>query len=128
MNKPLSTTIILVLFIFFFSFCENTETQDISFNDDVLLIFQTSCISCHSSDAGEGNLNLSSYAALTSGNNDHPDNLIIPGNPFNSLLYLSVTSEPPAVIGDRMPKGGPYLQDTEIRIIEEWIEQGAKDN
>lgn len=113
-----------------FSACPSTDNQDVSFKDEILPVFQAQCVRCHNSEAASfNNLNLSSYESLINGNSLHQSDLIIPGYPSQSLLYLSVTDEPPAIIGYRMPKDGPpYLLDIETQSIEDWIYQGAKNN
>jgi len=110
--------------------CENSNNRDVSFNDDVLPVFQAECIRCHNSEAASfNNLNLSSYESLMNGNSLHQENLVVAGYPDQSILYLSVTTEPPDVIGYRMPKDGPpYLDEFETQLIYDWIFQGAKDN
>ncbi|MBR57504.1 MAG: hypothetical protein CMH54_05520 [Myxococcales bacterium] len=98
--------------------------------------FKTSCAfgSCHGGDNPEAGLDLSengSYgdlinveAVLAPGRI-----LVIPNDPDNSYLYEKVTANPPAV-GALMPIGTAEPVDPECRIkmLRQWIEDGAQDN
>ena len=46
-----------------------------------------------------------------------------PGDFANSYLYRKVTGV--NITGERMPSGGPYLSDEQLRVVREWIRRGA---
>ncbi|HXG57871.1 MAG TPA: hypothetical protein VNL91_02520 [Thermoanaerobaculia bacterium] len=46
-----------------------------------------------------------------------------PGDPNNSYLYRKIAGS--GITGDRMPLGGPYLSDAQIRLVRDWIRRGA---
>ena len=48
---------------------------------------------------------------------------IKPADPANSYLYRKITGA--GITGDRMPQGGPYLTDAQIKLIRDWIRRGA---
>jgi hypothetical protein len=48
---------------------------------------------------------------------------IAPGDPANSYLYRKITGA--GITGDRMPQGGPYLTDSQIKLVRDWIRRGA---
>lgn len=48
---------------------------------------------------------------------------VAPGDPANSYLYRKITGS--GITGDRMPQGGPYLSDAQIKLIRDWIRRGA---
>ena len=48
---------------------------------------------------------------------------VAPGDYANSYLYRKITGV--NITGDRMPSGGPYLNDEQIRLVREWIRRGA---
>ena len=48
---------------------------------------------------------------------------IAPSDPANSYLYRKITGA--GITGDRMPQGGPYLTDTQTKLIRDWIRRGA---
>jgi hypothetical protein len=49
--------------------------------------------------------------------------LVAPMDPANSYLYRKITGA--GITGDRMPQGGPYLTDAQIKLIRDWIRRGA---
>ena len=80
-------------------------------------VFKPSCLSCHSGPNPEMGIDLSDYSKLMK----LDFGVVTPGDPFNSTLYLNVQS-------GRMPPGGPRLTDAEIKLISDWITQGAREN
>jgi hypothetical protein len=48
---------------------------------------------------------------------------VIPGNPDGSFIIQKL--EGTQTLGDRMPQGGPYLPQSTIDVIREWIANGA---
>jgi hypothetical protein len=94
----------------------------ISFINNIRPILLTnSCILCH---GGSANLNVGTVAQLLIGGDHGP--AVIPGNADSSLLVITCSPNPP--FGSQMPQGGPFLSDSLMLVIKEWINQGAKDN
>lgn len=101
----------------------------VSFANQVQPLFNTYCVSCHNPGSAptHGNLDLTSYATLmdtTGPSKPIHAPLIIPNQADSSYLYKRITG----VIQPQMPLGGPYLSESQISIIEDWINQGAKNN
>jgi hypothetical protein len=48
---------------------------------------------------------------------------VAPGDPTNSYLYRKIVGA--GITGDRMPQGGPFLSDAQIKLIRDWILRGA---
>ncbi|HKS23334.1 MAG TPA: hypothetical protein VJZ76_11080 [Thermoanaerobaculia bacterium] len=48
---------------------------------------------------------------------------VAPGDPTNSYLYRKITGA--GITGDRMPQGGPNLNDAQIKLVRDWIRRGA---
>jgi hypothetical protein len=46
-----------------------------------------------------------------------------PSDPASSYLYRKITGA--GITGDRMPQGGPYLTDAQIKLVRDWIRRGA---
>jgi hypothetical protein len=46
-----------------------------------------------------------------------------PGDFANSYLYRKITGV--GITGDKMPQGGPYLTDVQIKLVRDWIRRGA---
>ena len=48
---------------------------------------------------------------------------VSPSDPSNSYLYRKITGA--GITGDRMPQGGPFLSDAQIKLVRDWIRRGA---
>jgi hypothetical protein len=48
---------------------------------------------------------------------------VSPSDPTNSYLYRKITGA--GITGDRMPQGGPFLTDPQIKLVRDWIRRGA---
>ncbi len=98
------------------------NSQKLTFDKDVLPIFQQSCAPCHLGDAAMGKLQLGSPAALVRGGSSGP--AIVPGKSADSLLLkrvLGLTDAP------RMPMGGNPLSTAQVEIIRAWVDRGLID-
>jgi hypothetical protein len=104
----------------------NEENYIVSFEHDIHLIFLTKCLYCHSETAKEANLDLSTYESLMD-SSSHNGPVIRAYDAYNSFLYEKV-SKPNPIYGNRMPLGEEPLSFSEIKLIEDWINQGAKNN
>jgi len=93
---------------------------------DVAPIFLQRCVKCHRHNAPEGpapeGLSLQTYADVIRGG----DRLVIvPGQVRASELVRRIHG----IAQPRMPfDGPPWLSEDEIRLISQWIDQGARDN
>jgi hypothetical protein len=91
------------------------------------------CTSCHSANSARppGNLSLgeNAYQNLVGVPSTGKAGAIrvVPGDPDASYLLKKVLGAPD-IVGDRMPRRGPYLSEGQIRIIRRWIELGAKND
>lgn len=103
----------------------NPPTKTVSFKTDIQAIFTAHCLACHGA-AASGGLNLSSYADLKKGAATGP--VVVSGNHAQSVLWQVVQPGGNWPLGNRMPLGGPYLSDTQVKSIADWIDQGAKNN
>ncbi len=98
----------------------------INFNRDIRPILSNNCFRCHGPDAEtrEGGLRLdqpeSAYQELDSG-----DTAVVPGDPTASHLLDRITTDDEDL---RMPPSdlGPPLKPTEVALLKQWIESGAK--
>ena len=48
---------------------------------------------------------------------------VTPGDHANSYLYRKIIGS--GITGDRMPQGGPFLTDAQIKLVRDWIRRGA---
>ena len=123
-------------------------TKAVSFKDDILPIFQQSCVfsSCHGSPTGANNgIYLGAKgSANTTGIRDAlvgkssarmPSmKYVTPGKPESSYLlhkldgnFCGLDACADGKCGDRMPRGGDALDEGLISVVEAWIAQGAPD-
>jgi len=94
-------------------------------------IFGPRCSGCHNGVGGSlpGSMNLSNAAATAAAiiNVDSLENpavkRVAPGNPGNS--YLVHKLEGTQTVGDRMPLGGPFLDQATVDLVRAWIQAGA---
>lgn len=116
---------------------EDTSTTDVSgvsFSRDIQPIFNTNCVVCHQSVAANGDLNLevgSAYDNLVNVESTQSLlRLVTPGDSDGSYLLNKLRGTQWEVGGSglRMPYGAPPLQQSQINLIQRWIEQGALDN
>ena len=95
------------------------DLTNVSFQKNVLPIFQQHCLKCHGNDNPEEGLELTKYRTVMTGSEN--GSVVEPGDPDNSYLVKMIVSK-------KMPKKGPPLSSTDIETIIAWIKAGAKDN
>ena len=110
--------------------------KPVSYAKDVRPILVANCLQCHDG-KGEGStasgLNLQTYASMMQGTRIGP--VVVPGSSVSSTLYRVLTGgvDPkihmPPVGDESLAQGrGKPLTDGQIKEIQLWIDQGAKDN
>lgn len=96
----------------------------VRFNRDIRPILSDHCFQCHGPDATtrEAELRLDDDGAVF-GSHDRAQ-ILVAGDPDGSELYRRITS---ADESERMPPAdsGPPLSPGEIKLLKQWIEQGA---
>ena len=90
-----------------------------SFTNDVLPIFNASCVKCHGGEQVKEGLDLTAYDKLMAGSFN--GSVITPGDPANSFLVKQVME-------GKMPKRGSKLTAEQIQIISNWVAEGALNN
>lgn len=136
--KILATTLALAGIIFLIStrwnknasgyLASNALPDSVSYNFDIRPILSDKCFTCHGPDANKRKADLrmddpvSAYAALK----EHPNaHALVAGKPELSEAYLRITSTDTAKV--MPPYSSPLkLTPLEIKLIERWIEQGAR--
>jgi hypothetical protein len=105
----------------------------VSFEKGVFPIIQKYCLPCHAEEsANRSGLSLDTHALLMKGGEHGTP--VVPGKPEESLLLKKLGDPPP--FGDRMPPprrrrtSDPPKQPTEeeIRLLTDWIKEGAPKN
>ncbi len=99
--------------------------ETVSYYTNIRPIFQLHCQGCHQPARAQGGYVMTSHAALFKpGDSEKPG--IVAGQPAKSNLLTQLLphdGKPPA-----MPKGKDPLVDRDVKLIERWIAQGAKDD
>ena len=98
----------------FFIICNCLFSVD--YETEIQPIFNNNCGNCHIGNSS-GGVNLSSYQ------NVMDSDVIIPFDADDSELYDLITENNNG--GDDMPPGNAELSDTQIALIEAWINEGA---
>lgn len=95
---------------------------DITFTRDIAPILAKKCVTCHGPEKAKGNYQLHNFATLLKPGASKSASLT-PGQPAQSELFrLLVTTD----ADDRMPQKDDPLPQSQIALIEKWIQQGAK--
>lgn len=106
-----------------------TTTPQISYQRDVHPIFVDKCIACHTPPDGEGykrsGLDLKSYDTLMEGSIYGP--AIVPGNSRKSPVNMLVEGRAGNLSSTMAIRHTP-ITDHEIKTLNLWVEQGAKNN
>ena len=105
----------------------------VSFSQQIQAIFDANCIQCHiAGGIADQIMHLNSgesLAALVNTPSVQNPSLtrVVPGDSASSLIFQKISQDSPPV-GSRMPLGGPFLDNSTINLIRDWIDQGALDN
>ena len=95
------------------------------------IIFTPSCAGHHGDHATEAGLDLTSGNAYSNLVNvasvQVALNRVTPGNAESSYLIHKLDGRS-GIVGDRMPTNGPFLTTAQIDVIEQWINDGARNN
>jgi len=123
MRITLSNFYLLIMLGFLITGC----TEKVSFSKDVMPIFKAKCLSCHA-EGSEGfeatGLSVESYGQIMKGTRN---GLVIePGYSYFSTLQIVVEHRARPSVS--MPKSSAKLSSSEIQLIGEWIDQGARNN
>jgi WD40 repeat protein/mono/diheme cytochrome c family protein len=101
------------------------EPSPVSYYREVRPLLAQHCQGCHQPAKPQGGLVMTSVAdLLKKGESDQT--AVVPGKPAESLILEQITAKdgkPPA-----MPKGKDPLLERDVRLIQMWIAQGAKDD
>ena len=96
----------------------SASAETISFEKHIRPIFQTHCFHCHGEDgAKKGDLDVRLKRLVLQGGKSGA--AIVVKNAAKSLLFQKVRD-------GEMPKGKASLSEKEIKLIENWIAQGAQ--
>ena len=115
--------------IWLFTLLIGCAPQQVSFQDDVSPILQSRCANCHVAPEGSGykatGLTLDSYDALMQGTAYGP--IIIAGDSRRSILNMLVEGRA-GELQNALHKSGGALSEQELRLLSDWVNQGALNN
>lgn len=95
-----------------------------TYGKDVAPVIKSYCLSCHGSDnENPSDLYMDDYETLMKGGKHGVP--VVPGKPDQSNLYLKLMPDPP--FGKQMPRGHKKITPEAVKMIHDWIEQGAKE-
>ena len=100
--------------------CGGDNSTCVNYSTEIQPIFTNKCTTCHGSSGG---LNLTSYSALMNGGTS--GNVVISNNGPGSYIIKKLRG---TGSGGQMPASGCCLEDSEIQLIETWINEGAQNN
>jgi hypothetical protein len=110
-----------ILFLLAIAFAASAQTtRPPTYDDDIKPIFRRRCFGCHSSAESRAGLSLETYAGVLKGGGSGDS--VVPGRAAASLLYKVVAHEGDGV--PRMPLNQAKIPDSEIALIQEWIQKG----
>ncbi len=96
----------------------------VSYYKQIRPIFQAHCQGCHQPAKAGGEYVMTDFARLIAGG-ESGEPAITAGKADESYLLGQIT---PSDGEAEMPKGKPPLADSEIKLIERWVAEGAKDD
>ncbi len=99
----------------------SASEEPIDYMSRVKPLLTAHCVSCHGAAKPRGGLRLDTGAAALVGGKGGP--AVLAGKGAESPLVLALRGEGGT---DRMPLNRPPLRTEEIKLIETWIDQGAK--
>ncbi|MGC6465329.1 MAG: DUF1553 domain-containing protein [Akkermansiaceae bacterium] len=114
--------------IFLVSLTLAQAAEKVGYNTDVRPILSDKCFLCHGPDEANNKADLrldtpeGAFAALAESPGKHA---IVPGSLEKSEAWLRITSTDPDEVMPT-PKSNLVLTDSEKKIIEQWIKQGAE--
>jgi uncharacterized membrane protein len=103
-----------------------SKNGTVSFKNEVYPLMKKYCLPCHSEEQmNPSELYMDSYETIMEGGKQGEP--VVAGKADSSLIILKLGEKPP--FGDRMPlKAKQPLSDEEVKILKDWINQGAKKN
>lgn len=94
-------------------------TATVSFSQDILPLFNASCLKCHGGDDTKEGLSLKTYEDLMKGSVNGP--VIVPGDPAASELVTQVAR-------GKMPKRAAAWPEAQVKLLSDWVAAGAPNN
>ncbi len=94
----------------------------ITYDDQIRPLLKRRCASCHSGDRTEADLDIANFVALMQGGGS--GSVIDAGSADESYLFRLVNHDD----SPEMPPNGQKIPSAEIKLLRDWIDQGALEN
>jgi hypothetical protein len=118
--KFLDVLYLVVLCVFGVS----AASAQIDYATQIQPLFDAHCKNCHV--PARSGWDVTNYTTVIASTGvEYASKVILPGNSAGSPITNKISAAVP-LHGARMPRGGPYLSDSDIVIIKNWIDEGAK--
>src|SRR5678810_950382 len=101
--------------------CIRDRDKPVSFHKDIKPLFTATCNGCHRPEKSKGDLDMTTHAALMKGGKHGVS--VVPGEPTKSKLVEMISGPEP-----EMPDEGDPLKPEQVKLVERWILEGAKDD
>jgi predicted nucleic acid-binding Zn-ribbon protein len=98
-----------------------SAADKVTYDDQVLPIFQQSCLNCHNPDKNKGGLDLSSFSGAMKGSSG--GKIVEPGDAGSKLLACVMQTS-----DKKMPPEGDKLGADKISLLKAWIDGGLLEN
>jgi WD40 repeat protein len=98
--------------------------RPVEFNRDVAPILRDNCVACHNATTNESDVILETAAQVIKGGSEGP--AVVAGKPDLSLLYQVAAGGEPSMPPLPNDVNAKALTPTELGILRQWIEEGAK--
>ncbi len=102
-------------------FGAEADARPVSFRTEIAPLLQRRCAACHCEESAKGGYRLDTFQLLQKAG-DGGDAPLIAGKAKDSPLFKFLVAKDPE---DRMPQKADALPDSEIALIERWINAGA---
>lgn len=98
---------------------QGSAQPTVTWTQDIQPLVQVACVGCHTGGGGFGGANFDSYANTQA---------VKPGcltdtSTLAEIMAAKVSPNPPC--GGRMPQGGPFLSDDQVKLFADWVAAGA---
>lgn len=93
----------------------------VSYHKDIKPLFTAACNGCHRPEKSKGDLDMTTHAALMKGGKHGVS--VVPGEPAKGTLLDMISGPEP-----EMPDDGEPLTEAQVKLVERWIREGARDD
>src|SRR2546423_6842084 len=97
------------------------QDKPVSYHKDIKPLFTATCNGCHRPEKSKGELDMTTYKALMKGGKKGTP--VVAGDAGASLLVKMISGPEP-----EMPDEGDPLKPAQVKMVERWIKEGARDD